>query len=347
MNIAIDMTPLETGSGLRGVGKYIINLIDALQKYESHHSYSLFTRKQKVPDDADLVHYPYFDPFFLTLPLMKPKPTVVTIHDLIPLMFPDKFPAGLRGAIKWQIQKQSLHRAKRILTDSDSSKNDIAKIACIKKEIIDTVYLAPDPAYHTVRDSALLAGVRKKFNLPKQFILYVGDVNWNKNIPGLIRACTGIRKDVTLVLVGMAFTNTALIETKEINSLIESLGLSASVIRTGYVSQESLAALYSLASCMVLPSFYEGFGLPVLEGMVCGCPVVCTNTSSLKEIAGPSILVSPRVEDIAAGIVKMIRSDRQKQVRLQLDWVKQFSWKKTARETVLAYEKIIYHRACI
>jgi glycosyltransferase involved in cell wall biosynthesis len=341
MHIAIDTTPLETGHAFRGVGSYTRLLVDSLKRYEKKHSYSLFTRGQKIPVNADLVHYPYFDPFFLTLPFAKPKPTVVTVHDLIPLVFPDKFPTGFRGAIKWQIQKQSLHGAQRILTDSNSSKNDITRIAGIKKEIIDTVYLAPDPEYHPVGDPAALDDVRKKFSLPKQFILYVGDVNWNKNISGLIRACGEIRKDVKLVLVGTAFTNTALTETKEINSLIASLGLGASVIRTGHVSWESLAALYSLASCMVLPSFYEGFGLPVLEGMACGCPVVCTNTSSLKEIAGPALRVSPKDEDIAAGIVQMIHADRQKQVRLQLDWVKQFNWKKTARETVLAYERAL------
>lgn len=341
MKIAIDITPLETGHGRRGVGRYTENLVDALQKYESHHSYCLFTRKQKLPDEADIVHYPYFDPFFLTLPLFKPKPAVVTVHDLIPLVFPDKFPPGIRGNIKWQIQKQFLHGVKRILTDSNSSKNDIEKIVGIKKEIIDTVYLAPDPTYHAVCDPAALEAVRKKFSLPKQYILYVGDVNWNKNIPGLIRAFKEIRKDMKLVLVGVAFTNTALIETKEINRLIESLGLGASVIRTGYVSEEELSALYSLASCTVLPSFYEGFGLPVLEAMVCGCPVVCANTSSLKEIAGPALQVSPKPEDILAGITKMIAIDRKIQLERQFAWVKQFTWKRVAGETVAAYEKAL------
>lgn len=341
MNIAIDITSLETGHGRRGVGRYTKNLVDALQKYERQHSYSLFTRKQKVPDNADIVHYPYFDPFFLTLPLMKPKPTVVTVHDLIPLVFPDKFPAGLRGAIKWQIQKKSLHGAKRILTDSDSSKKDITKISGIKKEIIDTIYLAPDPAYHPVGDQAVLNRVRKKFSLPEKFILYVGDVNWNKNIPGLIHAFGEIRRNMKLVLAGTAFTNTALIETREITSLIESLGLSASVIRTGYVSEEDLSTLYSLASCMVLPSFYEGFGLPVLEAMVCGCPVVSSSASSLAEIAGPAILVSPSPEDLARGMTQALNADREQQAKRQFEWVQRFTWEKTAQETILSYEKVL------
>lgn len=332
---------METGHGRRGVGTYTKNLIDALQKYGSQHSYSLFTRKQKVPGRADIVHYPYFDPFFLTLPLTKPKPTVVTVHDLTPLVFPDKFPVGIRGTIKWMIQRQSLRGARRIITDSHSSEKDITDIAGIKKDIVDTVYLAPDPAYHRVADSGVLTKTRKKYSLPEKFILYVGDVNWNKNVPGLIRAFSGIRKNMKLVLVGTAFTGTALMETQEINRLIGELGLDASVIRTGYVPQESLAAIYTLASCMVIPSFYEGFGLPVLEAMACGCPVVSTNVSSLKEIAGPAILVSALPDDLARGIMRAVEGDRETQIRRQYEWVRRFTWKKTAQETIVSYEKVL------
>src|SRR5258706_5833567 len=102
MNIAIDITPLETGHSGRGVGIYTKNLIESLQKYEKKHTYILFTPKQGVPKNTDIVHYPYFDPFFLTLPLIKTKPSVVTVHDLIPLVFPEKFPPGIRGYMKWQ-----------------------------------------------------------------------------------------------------------------------------------------------------------------------------------------------------------------------------------------------------
>jgi glycosyltransferase involved in cell wall biosynthesis len=132
MKIAIDITPLESAHRARGVGVYTKNLIDALETYGKQHTYLYFTGHQLVPPDADVVHYPYFDPFFLTLPLVKIKPALVTVHDLIPLVFPYKFPAGIRGRFAWHVQRLSLRGAKRIIADSNSSKNDIVRIAGAK-----------------------------------------------------------------------------------------------------------------------------------------------------------------------------------------------------------------------
>jgi len=346
MKIAIDITPMESAHKARGVGVYTKNLIDALEKYEKQHTYLYFTGKQLVPPDAEVVHYPYFDPFFLTLPLVKPKPAVVTVHDLIPLVFPYKFPAGIRGNIKWQVQKLSLGRAKRIIADSLSSKNDIVRIVGVKKQVIDTVYLAPDPAYHPVTNQSTLDGVRKKYSLSKQYILFVGDVNWNKNVIGLLRAFAALRKrqelmQFKIVLVGGAFQNDSLSETQEINQFILENDLEHVVIATGNVSLGELACVYSMATVYVQPSYYEGFGLPVLEAMVCGCPVVCANTSSLKEIAGPALQVSPTPEAILMGITKMITIDRNVQQERQFAWVKQFTWKRVVMDTVAAYERAL------
>jgi len=330
MHIAIDITPLSTAHSRRGTGSYTRSLVDTLQKYETKHTYSLFTRRQKVPDSADLVHYPYFDPFFLTLPLYKPKPVIVTVHDLIPLVFPDKFPSGVRGALKWQLQKLSLKGARRIIADSMSSKNDISKIAGIDKNIIDVVYLAPNISY------------KEKHAVSKPYILYVGDVNWNKNVPGLLRAIAKVK--TPLILVGGAFLDDFLAETREINRLIRTLEIEKFIIRAGYVSDEKLARLYSGAIALIQPSFYEGFGLPVLEAMACGCPVVSTKNSSLAEIAGPAVSITPEAENIAAGIKKILTIDRDSQIKKQFDWVSQFTWKRVARETVMSYEKAVnYH----
>jgi glycosyltransferase involved in cell wall biosynthesis len=344
MKIAIDITPLESGHKARGVGVYTKNLIDALETYKKQHTYLYFTGHQLVPLDADIVHYPYFDPFILTLPLIKLKPTLVTVHDLIPLVFPYKFPAGMRGRFAWQVQKLSLRRARRIIADSLSSKNDIARIVGIKREIIDTVYLAPDPAFHPVTDPVALNGVRRKYFLPKQYILYVGDVNWNKNVIGLLQAFAALRKhnefsQFKLVLAGRAFLQDSLPEIQQITQRIREHDLEHVVIRPGSVSIEDLSCLYSLASVYVQPSHYEGFGLPVLEGMACGCPVVCTNTASLKEIAGPALQVSPRPEAILMGITRMLTIDRRAQATRQFEWVKLFTWKRTAVETIAAYER--------
>jgi len=350
MNIAINITSLESGHGGRGVGVYTKLLIEALQKYERNNSYSFFTRGQKVSENADIVHYPYFDPFFLTLPLIHSKPTVVTVHDVIPLVFPDKFPSGIRGNIKWSIQKQALKNTNRVITDSKTSKRDICRIVGLNPKDVDAVYLAPSPSFHTTTDVQLFRFVQQKYHLPKQFIVYVGDVNWNKNIIGLLEAFSRIHEtpefhSVPLVLIGKSFLNESLRETREINSVIEQLHFRDSLIRPGYVPDEDLTVIYSLARCLIQPSHYEGFGLPILEAMMCSCPVVAASNSSLREIAGPSIAVDDmNTEDIARGIgfaLSLPENKRKRTILDGLEWAKSFSWKKTVHETVAAYEKVV------
>lgn len=333
MNIAIDVTPLENGHGHRGTGVYVKNLIGALQKYENKHSYTLITRGQKLPDHVDLVHYPYFDPFFLTLPLIKKIPVVTTVHDLIPLVFPDKFPAGIKGGIKWQIQKLSLMGSGRIITDSESSKRDIARITGYDSQKIDTVYLAPDPGFTRTRPAYA----------SEPYLLYVGDVNWNKNVAGLLRAFASLKK-YQLLIVGRAFTDDSLKETREINLLIRELGIEKSVHKSGYVPNGVLAGMYRGALGLVLPSFYEGFGLPVLEAMRCGCPVIAADTSSVREISGPCIKVNTDPDSIAAGMrvaVSLSPAKRTELIRAQSEWVRRFTWQNVARETVGVYEKTV------
>ena len=242
MHIAIDTTPLESGHQARGVGSYTKLLIKALQKYENRHTYSFFTRGQKVPKQTDLVHYPYFDPFFLTLPLFKLIPTVVTVHDLIPIGFPDHFPKGLRGELKWQAQKLSLRGAARIIADSNASKTDIHELIGFPKERIDVVHLAPSPIFRPMAGQTARDRVRKKYNLPERFILYVGDINWNKNINGMLKAFREI-KNTKLVLVGKAFLDDTLIETQEIDRMIHLLGLSEAIVKLGFVAEEDLVII--------------------------------------------------------------------------------------------------------
>lgn len=337
MRIAIDTTPLQTGHKLRGIGFYTEQLIEALQEHESKHSYYFFTRGQKIPKNVDLVHYPYFDPFFLTLPFAKNKPTVVTVHDLIPIAYPKHFPKGVRGEIKWQIQKKSLRAAKTVITDSKASQRDIHEFTEFPNERIYVIYLAPSAVFHPTSG---------RLKLPARFVLYVGDVNWNKNVPGLLQAFNIARKsiaDLKLVLVGKQFFNYELIETRDINKLIHKLDVENEVVRPGFVKDEELAVIYSLASVYVQPSFAEGFGFPILEAMACGCPVVASNVSSLKEIAGPSRLVDPtNSEDISTGILEVLKksaSEREKLIEKGRKWLERFSWKRVAQETAAVYEK--------
>ncbi len=348
MNIAIDITPLSSGHAVRGVGVYTKNLIDALRRYESKHSYSFFTRGEKIPDTAEIVHYPYFDPFFLTLPWEKSIPTVVTVHDLIPLVFPEQFPAGIRGRVKWNMQKIALKRADGIITVSKSSKKDVERIVHIPESKIHVVYSAATPGYDVKQNKQMQQAIGEKYRLPEQFLLFVGDVNWNKNVLGLLSAFLRVlqkKKNSHLVLIGGAFKKSELPETQKIEQNIHDLHLEDHVTMTGFVSQEDLAVLYNMACCLVEPSLYEGFGLPVLEAMACGCPVVLGDNSSLSEIAGPSLKMdTSSVENMADTILTMLSLSPQARKKMCMDsiaWAKTFSWEKTAHETVAVYETIL------
>lgn len=345
MNVAIDVSPLGTGHKNRGVGTYTKLLIEALQKYEKKHSYYFFTRGQDKPKNIDVIHYPYFDPFFLTLPVITSRPTVVTVHDLIPLVFPEHFPAGVRGMIKWQVQRLSLGRTTRIITDSHASKRDIIRIAGIGSHAIDVVRLAPADVFHPVTDKVLLQIVTTKYKLPERFILYVGDINWNKNIPGLLEAFQQFNsKDIKLVLVGKAFVERSP-ESDAIQARIDALGIRGDVIMPGFVPLNDLPSLYALASVYVQPSHYEGFGLPILEAFACGCPVISMRSPGLSEIAGPAIMVDPKIHgDLSARLQEALAmpvSRRQALIQEGILWARRFSWEAVAHQTVQSYEKTV------
>src|SRR5689334_3194344 len=128
MKIAIDATPLlatrTPGHKVRGTGIYIENLRLHLQRNPKGNEYIFFHREDKLPADIDIIHYPYFEPFFLSLPLRKKTKTIVTVHDLTPLVFPKYFPVGVKGKVKWQLQKLALQKTDRIITDSKASQKD-------------------------------------------------------------------------------------------------------------------------------------------------------------------------------------------------------------------------------
>ena len=356
MKVAIDVSPLKNANRYRGVGIYTQQLVKSLQSLNiSNFSCQLIEDKTMVKD-SDLIHYPFFDLFFLTLPLKKPKPTVVTIHDVIPLIFPEHYPAGIRGSLKFQTQKFSLKGVKAVITDSENSRKDIFKYLNYPKNKIYVVPLAPGKEFRPITNHQSLTTIKHKYQLPETFVLYVGDVNYNKNIIGFIKAFKKLNtsdgdrpslrghdsSEVRLVLIGKAFTDENLKETKEIIQLINSLKLSKKVIRLGWVPNKDLVALYNLASVYCQPSFYEGFGLPVLEAMACGCPVVAAKTSSLPEICGSAaIMVDPyNLDDMIKGLKKALV--KQEELRDKgFQQVKKFSWGKTAQKTYEIYQKVV------
>jgi glycosyltransferase involved in cell wall biosynthesis len=347
MKIAIDVSPLNNLNRSRGVGIYTKELIAALNKYENNHEYLYFQKIKDIPFDCDIVHIPYFDPFIISAPKFLRQPRVTTVHDLTPLIFPDKFPSGIRGKIKWNIEKQLLKLSSRIITDSFSSKKDIELLTGYSGDKIDVVYPAPKEVFFQKPTNMEMC--LKKYSINGPYFIYVGDVNWNKNILGLLNGFADLiyqKKIITdkLVLTGFAFLDESLTEVKEINALIKKLRIDDYVKFIGQVSEEELVILYNKSIAAVIPSFYEGFGFPVLEAMASGTIVITADNSSLAEIKGPAITIDAnKYHTISTALVlvsNLNESKRNEIINKGKDWLINFSWRQTARQTVNTYEKI-------
>lgn len=352
MKIAIDIAPLHDqrilGHRVRGTGTYVEGLKNTLPTYYSEHKYIFFQSGELLPQDVDVIHYPYFEPFFLTLPIRQKAATVVTVHDLTPFVFPTHFPAGIKGQIKWQVQKFLLQRTNAIITDSENSKKDIHKYTGIPLESIHVVYLAAEDEFEKKSISKTSTDrLRKKYNLPLEFALYVGDTTWNKNLPQLLN---GVEKaGFPLVMVGKALVSEEFDSenswNKDLTAVQKELEGNKDTIRLGFVETDDLVMLYNMATVFVMPSLYEGFGLPILEAMSCGTPVITARSGSIPEVANESVLyVDPYSSDDIARGIKSIFLDKDLQKDLSekgLQQAKKFTWKETAKKTVEVYKKVI------
>lgn len=345
MKVALIKPPLADHSN-RGTGKYAKELLSHLnQQKDIIVDYVEPLKKYK---EYDIVHFPYFDPFFLTLPLIKPIPTVVTVHDLIPLSLPELFPVGIKGNLKWQIQKKSLSKAKKVITDSIASKEDIVKIAGIRKEQVEVIYLGVGKEFGVIKDRERLTKTKKKYNLPDDFFLFVGDVNPNKNIPNVLRALKEIErknKNVCIVMVGRGFIEPSR-ELERINAQISDLNIIPNVVKLGFIPKEDLINLYNLAKWYIQPSIMEGFGLPILEAGKCGCPTIVSSCSSLKEISpNNAIQIDPyNVQSIESGIQTALNTSTRKREEIIQEGkenAKKYSWENCAAKTVKIYTDIL------
>jgi glycosyltransferase involved in cell wall biosynthesis len=341
MKIALDVTPIESGHSVRGIGSYTKNLKNELENLKSDKLDFVFFGASGSLPDADVIHHPYFDLFFRTLKLKKGVKTVVTIHDVIPLVFPNYFPAGLKAYINLFFQKRALKKIDAIICDSQTSKKDIIEKLSIAPSKVHVVYLSPSRVFGKIKPNPATS---RKFKLPEEFVLYVGDVNWNKNIPNLLEAIKISKKN--LVLVGKALADNSISETQRISRKILSLGIQKNIIKTGFIEETELNEIYNLAKLTILPSYYEGFGLPVLESMACGTPVVCSNVASLSEIAGKSAFFcepsNPR--DMAQKInqvFEMSETRRNELSRKLITHASKYNWEKTAADTIKVYKSLL------
>ena len=345
MRIAIDISPLSSGHKVRGVGFYLQHLKDALLTYYPNNEYTFFTSQGEIPKKVDVVHYPYFEPFFVTLPIKKRFSTVVTVHDLTPRVFPKEFPVGIKGAVRWRLQRLLLRQADAILTDSENSKKDITRLAGIPATKISVAYLAAGDEFERIPQKEAET-VRNTYNLPGKFALYVGDVTWNKNVPNIVEA--SIKAKVPLVIVGKALGQETFDRKNPWNAdLVKVKALvkdNQNIHILGFVPDDDVVGLYNCATLCVFPSRYEGFGLPVIEAMKCGCPVITSYAGSLEEVAGNgAYIVNPDdVDDIAHGISDIFNSPKlQEEFRKKgFEQAKKFSWRLTAEKTMEVYEKV-------
>ncbi len=345
MKIAIDVSPLSSGHKFRGVGFYLTNLKEALMTYFPQNNYLFFTDLLEIPSDFKIVHFPYFEPFFPSLPTLASKKTVVTVHDLTPIVFKSHFPSGLKGSLRWQFQKRKLKNVDAIITDSYSSKEDIKKIVGIPDKKISVTYLAASNDFSPINSDQEKNKIKKKFKLPDNFLLYVGDVTWNKNLPAIVSAVKKTNK--TLVMVGKALVDTHFDKSnpwnKDLIKIHSEIDNDNRFLSLGFVSNSELNMLYNCASGLIMASIYEGFGLPVLEAMQAGCAVVSSSGGSLREVVKDSaILVNERsIDSISEGILKLDdRELTQTYIKKGFSRASEFSWKKTAEETIGVYKML-------
>lgn len=354
MKIGINVTPLYSGHKYRGIGYYTKNLINYL-KEEQDIELSEFTKLSDIKD-VELVHYPWFDFYFHTLPIIKRLPTVVTIHDVIPLVFPKQYPVGIKGRINFAMQKLALNNCNSIITDSLASKKDIVDYLKINESRVIIVPLAADSKFRVLNDIDLLR-VKRKYNLPERFLMYTGDANWIKNLPFLIdgfRDLTGHQnfQSIKLVLVGGVFLKNVeninhpeLESLKQLNRKIKEYQLENQIIRPGNIEDDELVAFYNLATVYVQPSLYEGFGLTLLQSFACGTPVLSSKRGSLPEVGGKAaIYFDPTDLNQFVSVLREVLQDkslRYKLSKLGLEQISKFSWQKTVYQTKQVYRQVI------
>lgn len=343
MRVGIDISAMNKMSKKRGIGFYATYLYESLKKYSDLDVVLIGNKDQS---EFDIIHYPFFDFFSCTLPFFKKRPTVVTIHDVTPLIFPDHYPAGIRGRVNLFIQKQSLKSATSVITDSTVSKNDVGRFLPVKKEKIYVTYLAQADRFRVINDYRKLSVFRNKRNLPEKFALYVGNINWNKNLLGMAKSA--INSKITLVFVGGGFNTNDNLEHKELESfnIFKALYSNSEYIKIlGFLNDEEVVEIMNLATVLLLPSFYEGFGLTILEAQACGTAVITSTTSSMPEVAGNgAVMVNPyKADEISAGLQKVFYDNKYRNDLIKKGFIniKRFSWKKCAEETSKIYEKTL------
>lgn len=363
MKIGIEASPVINQGGL---GSYTRSLTHGLAAIDPQGDYTLFfsptlptaplagserMRRVVVPTRNAVVRY--FATFPLALareridvihvqyaaPPLCPARIVVTIHDLIHERYPEFYPHDM--VVKYRaIVPLTVRNAAVVLTISEYSKRDIMHRYCVPSEKVVVAPRTASPAFIRIHDQARLEAVRERYGTGEQFILSVGNIERRKNLKTLIAAYVRLRQaNVTsarLVLVGSRGWLH-----DDVFAVARASGYADELVFTEVVPEEDLVALYNAADLFVYPSLFEGFGLPPLEAMACGTPVVCSNTSSLPEVVGnAALMVDPLDVEGLAGEMSRVLRDATLRARLSAQGLERatlFSWEREAHITLNAY----------
>lgn len=295
-------------------------------------SYELKVRRLIRRNSFSLYHETAFTPA-----AVRSIPQVFTLYDLSLMKFREMHPKE-RVWFSDVFLKRRLDYAAHIITISDFIRSEICDELHLPAEKVTAIPMAPDPFFYP-RARQECEGVIEALGLPRDYILFVGTLEPRKNLPLLLKAAE-CEKDIPIVLVGWEGWG----ENRWME-IAKREGLRDRIFTTGHVDEESLACLYSNAMALVFPSLYEGFGLPVLEAMACGCPVICSNVASLPEVAGDAALfIDPYdVEGLAVAIGKMVGDStlRMDLIQKGLKRAAEFSWERTAKETLEVFRSVV------
>ncbi len=372
MRIGFDITAIPRAKS--GVGFYVLNLLKALAKIDKENTFYIFSKKEDellVDFEADnfhtiwhsmsnrllrlgweqtllprhiskyklnIFHSPHY-----TVPLKCRVPVVTTFHDMTFFSHPEVHEKS-KVIFFQRMIPIAAQRADAIIAVSESTKKDVVNFLNLPKDKVDVIYEGVDVNfYRPISKDQKVDLIRERYGLEKDFLLFVGTLEPRKNIEGVIKAFLQVTKK-TKKQYNLVVGGTKGWHYKSIFELVQKMNLHREVIFTGYVPEEDLPYLFNAASVFVYPSFYEGFGIPPLEAMACGTPLVTSNISSLPEVvADAGLLVDPfSTDEIADAIIRVLTDQnlcselaRKGRKRAQL-----FSWEKAAKETLAVYRRV-------
>jgi len=369
MKIGVDVRCLMNGQ-YSGVSWYTYNLLKSVFGLDSFNQYLLFynsNKKMPLPEfpyanvsyrgfrypnklfnlSSNFLNFPkadkliggvdlFFVPNFHFISWSDSCRKVITVHDLSFLSFPEFFTARMRLRHKLIIKSGILKRADMIIADSFSTKDDLISLLEVPEEKIKVVHLGVEQKYFTEPGADELLAVKNKYQLPDRFILSLSTIEPRKNFAGVISAYKLSRSDAALVIAGGRGW--------KMPALGQLAGRHQQIKTLGYVDEKDKPALYRLASLLAYPSFYEGFGLPLLEAMASGCPVIGGANSSQPEVIGEGgLLVDPYNVTQIAEAMKAILDDeqlRQRLIKKGRERAESFGWDRTAAQTLEIFNNL-------